>query len=172
MNKIVKKFKIIAAMTYTATSGCILAHARAPILAYMGECSKWAEWINISLHRNGSAHIFNGIKFDEKNHHGKLNSWCKPPWPTWPIHPFMLKWAHGCRARVHERRSILTVTVLLPCYEYCHNQPFMPINVNNQNQVLLGQFEMIEEFILDSNLILWYFPKTFGIQKDIFVRNF
>ena len=51
------------------------------------------------------------MKLTDKKHHGKLNSWGKPPRHTWPIHPFMLKWAPGYWARGQGRRCIFTVTV-------------------------------------------------------------
>ena len=86
-----------------------------PFLHKMGEWAQWAEmgeYFTSPQRKPPVPLIFwVKIKLTKKKHHGTLNSWFKPPWPTWPIHPFMLEWALGYWARVQGRRGVLTLAV-------------------------------------------------------------
>ena len=79
------------------------AHARAPILAWMGDCSKWAEWINIfpSPQRESAVLWIFSVKIklkNEKTDHGRLMQTTLAHWAHSPIYAEMGARLLGARA--------------------------------------------------------------------------
>ena len=101
----ITKYKTCTATVKIHRRPCPRAHSS--INGWMFQVG-WMESYFTSPQREitGSFHIFSGIKLTNKKHHGELNSWLKP---SWPIHPFMLKWARGQRAAMYLDRDCTSI---------------------------------------------------------------